>query len=383
MKKITLLLCAFITVSVLGQVKLTSSLSEYEVDGIWLKSSQELYEYSNGNLTTQTYQNWDTSNSVWVNSESYNYTYNGNNKLTVEIDKEWNTNTNLFENKYKTEYSYNTNGKVEGIFSYEWATGQWVLDSKFEINYDSNNRLSNGLGYTWNGAAYELEERTVISYNANNTISQSVFEEWDGANWQNSDITTYSYNVNNKLVLELTKTWNGVTFIDEDKTEYTYDANENLTNELNSYIDNGVWVVGGNGTYTYDATQQLSNYTHPFVDRTGLDYIFSGFPYVNKLLTSSYSNNDRTTYFYAEVVASLKDIKLESFNVYPNPTTSLIKIDDSNFSLKNIELFNTQGKRVMKSTKNQLNLENLVDGMYLLKVVSEEGNFATKRIIKN
>jgi hypothetical protein len=68
--------------------------------------------------------------------------------------------------------------------------------------------------------------------------------------------------------------------------------------------------------------------------------------------------------------------------VYPNPATSIIKVDDSNFSLKNIEVFNLLGKKLIVTTKNQLNVKNLVSGVYVIKVEDNDGNIAKKRIIK-
>ncbi|TXD46551.1 T9SS type A sorting domain-containing protein [Polaribacter sp. IC073] len=383
MKKTTFLIFTLLTISLFGQVKLTSSLSEYEDGGIWKKSYQKVYGYNNGYLSNQTYQNWNESNAAWTNVDDISYTYNSNNELTKSIEREWNVNTSSYVNGIKSEYTYNTNGNVSEFMDYKWTNNQWLVAAKFQINYNTNNKISDGIGYKWNGTAFVLEDRTILSYNGNNTIAHYVYEEWDGANWQKSDKTTFSYTASNKVSLELSKIWDGTMYVDDDKSEYVYDGNGNVINEKNSYIDNGVWVVGGNETVTYDTSKLMSSFIHPFADSTGLDYLFTGNPYINKILTSSYSNTDRTTYYYGNATASVNDFALADFAVYPNPTKGVLRIDDSNFTLINIEVFNIIGKKVFTSSTNELHLNKLVNGVYMLKIRDENGNFAIRKVLKN
>ncbi|MFQ3181391.1 MAG: hypothetical protein ACI9Z4_000985 [Polaribacter sp.] len=383
MKKTTFLLLTFITASFFGQVKLTSSLSEYEDGGVWKKSYQQLYSYTNGNLTNEISQNWDTSNSVWMNSDNYSYTYGSNNLLTAEIDKEWSPDTSSYVNTYKMECIYNSSGKVTEFHSYDWTNNQWVLGDKLEISYDTNNKISRAISYNWNGSAYVLEDRTIISYNASNRITQYIYEGWDGTDWNNSDITAFTYNANNKVSLELTKMWNGNAFVDEYKVEFQYDANGNLLVETYSDMNNGAWRVSNSESYAFDTSKLMSSFIHPFKDKTGLDYIFSDFPYVNKLVSSSYDATNRNTYYYDGATASIPKFNLADVDVYPNPAINVLNVSIQNVSIYKIEVYNLLGKKVLTSTKSKINVENLPKGVYLLKVQSEDGGLLTKRMIKN
>ncbi|MDN3620702.1 T9SS type A sorting domain-containing protein [Polaribacter undariae] len=69
--------------------------------------------------------------------------------------------------------------------------------------------------------------------------------------------------------------------------------------------------------------------------------------------------------------------------MYPNPASSILKIDADNFTLKDVEIFNVLGKKVFASTESEINIAHLVNGVYLLKIESDKGNIGTKRIIKN
>ncbi|AUC86538.1 hypothetical protein CW731_15165 [Polaribacter sp. ALD11] len=384
MKKITFLILTFLTISLFAQTKLTSSLSESMSNNTWVNSSKQVYSYDiNGNLATELYDYWDQSNSVWIKQDRYSYVYSSGNKLSIEIEENWDSSTNSYKNGDKSEYSYNNNGRVVESISYEWKNAAWEKSYKFSLTYNASNNIDGGYGYNWNGGTWVLEDKSLITYNANNKISKVTVEDWNGTAYVKSDIRDFSYDASNKLLIDLTKIWNGTMYVDEEKTEYTYDVNGNVTNEKNSYIENGSWVVGSNESVTFDTSKLMSSFTHPFIDRTGLDHLFTGNPYVNKILTSSYTNSERTTYYYGGATASIDNFSLLNFAVYPNPTTSILKIDDTGFDLKNIEVFNIIGKKVLTSTTSELSLGKLVNGIYMLKIQDKNGAFAIKKVVKN
>ena len=86
-----------------------------------------------------------------------------------------------------------------------------------------------------------------------------------------------------------------------------------------------------------------------------------------------------------EQAASANEINRPSYKVYPNPTNDLINItisdSDKNFQ---IELMDLSGQLILsESNKNELNLNHLSNGVYLLKISLEDQLIATERIIKN
>ncbi|TJY36284.1 T9SS type A sorting domain-containing protein [Pontimicrobium aquaticum] len=73
-------------------------------------------------------------------------------------------------------------------------------------------------------------------------------------------------------------------------------------------------------------------------------------------------------------------------NLYPNPASDYINIEFKNNSEKNIEIFDVQGKLIMKKETQlkeiQINISNLVEGLYFVKIKDDlDGGAVIKKII--
>ena len=72
----------------------------------------------------------------------------------------------------------------------------------------------------------------------------------------------------------------------------------------------------------------------------------------------------------------------ELINVYPNPTSTSINI--TNVNNPYVDIFVNSGKLVLNSTNNFINLESLNDGIYTVKVKTENSIIIKKiSVIKN
>ena len=62
-------------------------------------------------------------------------------------------------------------------------------------------------------------------------------------------------------------------------------------------------------------------------------------------------------------------------NIYPTPTSGIVKIEAEN--LKNVEIFNMMGQRVAaydaNDTNIQINTTALSNGMYMMRITTENG----------
>ncbi|MBM3418397.1 MAG: T9SS type A sorting domain-containing protein [Bacteroidetes bacterium] len=86
-----------------------------------------------------------------------------------------------------------------------------------------------------------------------------------------------------------------------------------------------------------------------------------------------------------ENAASTNELVRPSYKVYPNPTNDLINIiisdSDKNFQ---IELIDLSGQLILsESNKNELNLNHISNGVYILKISLGDQVIANERIIKN
>ena len=78
------------------------------------------------------------------------------------------------------------------------------------------------------------------------------------------------------------------------------------------------------------------------------------------------------------------DADLENFNLYPNPAKNKLTINSKNEPLKQIEVFNVLGQRIINlnfssSLSENIDISSLNTGMYLVKI----NNLTTKRLIVN
>jgi len=78
------------------------------------------------------------------------------------------------------------------------------------------------------------------------------------------------------------------------------------------------------------------------------------------------------------------DADLENFNLYPNPAKNKLTINSKKEPLKQIEVFNVLGQRIINlnfssSLSENIDISSLNTGMYLVKI----NNLTTKRLIVN
>jgi len=77
---------------------------------------------------------------------------------------------------------------------------------------------------------------------------------------------------------------------------------------------------------------------------------------------------------------------VNNIKMYPNPTNNFVTVEVSKLTNAKLQVIDITGKMLMNqhlnSSLNYVGLQQLNSGLYLFKVVSDEGSF-TSRIIKN
>lgn len=69
-----------------------------------------------------------------------------------------------------------------------------------------------------------------------------------------------------------------------------------------------------------------------------------------------------------------------SFKIFPNPTNSIIYLNDS---FKYIEVYDFSGKLINSlKNKNKIDLQHFNNGVYFIKVINENGEIITRKVIK-
>ncbi|WP_162523772.1 T9SS type A sorting domain-containing protein [Flavobacterium sp. LMO8] len=85
---------------------------------------------------------------------------------------------------------------------------------------------------------------------------------------------------------------------------------------------------------------------------------------------------------YPGCVMSATDFEATTATVFPNPFTNSLQIE-SNTKFKTMELYDVLGKQIFNQNfENQLNTSNLAQGIYLLRLITEDGEVVVKKVVK-
>ena len=68
-------------------------------------------------------------------------------------------------------------------------------------------------------------------------------------------------------------------------------------------------------------------------------------------------------------------------SLYPNPASNILNIE-MDTQIKNVEIFNLQGQKVLTSNNKQINIENLASGVYLVNITDVNFGKISKKLIK-
>ncbi|WP_053991243.1 T9SS type A sorting domain-containing protein [Mangrovimonas sp. TPBH4] len=77
---------------------------------------------------------------------------------------------------------------------------------------------------------------------------------------------------------------------------------------------------------------------------------------------------------------STSEISMEEISIYPNPTSSILYIKGVT-GIISTEVYNSLGQLIVSNTDTEINVEDLTAGVYVLKVITDKGNF-TKQFVK-
>jgi uncharacterized repeat protein (TIGR02543 family) len=92
---------------------------------------------------------------------------------------------------------------------------------------------------------------------------------------------------------------------------------------------------------------------------------------------------DKTVSVEFESTLGIDDVdRIQGLKMYPNPTKGNV-IFDLQESIKKIELYNLQGQVIKKFTTRKIDISNISNGIYMVKIISKSGKLAIKKIVKN
>ncbi len=103
--------------------------------------------------------------------------------------------------------------------------------------------------------------------------------------------------------------------------------------------------------------------------------------------TNGVTSDPSTTITFTTNPDGINDYTLDNtVTVFPNPTTGLIQIENGEWRMENVEVYDAYGKLLNTMSVNDhtvnLDLSGYAKGTYFVRVTTEKG-VVTKRVVKN
>jgi hypothetical protein len=344
--------------------------SEWEItDGY-----KTIYTYdNNGNITEEISQYWDYSTNDWMNDWRETTTYDNNGNITEEMGQEWIN--DAWVNDWKDTYTLNGNGVPTSLLVSTWVNDAWVIEGQYiDVvwhNWQKEQIQSYVYQYFYNDVWINAE-RLTASYSGDNYVE--VYEYWSGSVWENEYRDSYTASATEEVWTY--EYWENGEWVYGDRYTDTYDDHGNWTGYTYEYWENGEWQIdyGDMAAHTYNNDGDLIETIQKYWDYELEEYVNSG-RYV-------YSNFQ---YFESGITDRNS---LENVTIFPNPVSSSIhiQIDDPEIDFYRLDIMNLAGQTIYSNSYSNLsssiNVENLEQGLYILRITADNNKIHTYKLTK-
>jgi hypothetical protein len=319
----------------------TYGLSSMSLGYSWNKTSGKWDYYSrtdyfrdqNGNDTLYLYSRWNFASNTWLNQSIDQSIYDAHNNISSRISCSWYKTYNKWDTLYKQDYTYNTDGKQILLSLYDWnsASNQWLLSLKCETFYDANGYDTLYTNNSWDSYSgkWILTRNEHYYYNENGKDTLIIILDWVSDKWVNSGKYEYKFNAAGYITSFANYTWNATKnkWTGLFNYGYSYDSNHNLSQRYNYGWNSGTdsWTLTSKDTY------------------------FSSIHFLN----------------------GMKIHSLESdMKIYPNPVSDYLNIEKSDNNVLPVMIYDMNGNLMLNEsvTGNEINVQSLSPGIYILKV---------------
>lgn len=303
---------------------------------------------------------WDNDYQYFYQGNKEIYTYDINGYKTIKEEQDW---FDAWVEYSKTFYYNDINGNDTLEMLKIYVSGQWQEAWETKNTYNEQNQLifTQQRGYDSYFAEWFDYSRTTYTYTTNGLPEQEYTESYnsDLSKWEALSETNYYYNadklISYKEELDLFNTDNSL------KYEYTYNTNLDETSFFLYSNSGGTWTLFYKVYDTYDANFNQTSYYSQSSDGT----------WANTLKEEYFWNNFETS--------NINSIE-NNILVYPNPSSKILNIKTS--EPINIKIFNINGKLILNTNQNNIDISMLKKGIYLIEIKNKK-NTATKKIIVN
>ncbi len=376
--------------------------------GLWTNLKLYTYSYHNKNTLDDVLEKaWDYNNETWFDTVHY-FKYNENGDELIYLHKHWDMNSLELDIGFRRISSYNEYDSLHEVISISWDFNNpsWNNNQKRLYTYNVDGFLSSELIFEWESDSWKKNFLVNHDYDIFGNVSQSITEKWDEEiqDWENYRLDIYSYSINNLVEQKLAKSWNNEL---QDWVNYyqyfiTYDENWNKTMFLSQDWNMSIadWVNAWHSLYSYDSFGNLiiklsqnwdigiedwiNNYQFllTFDDEMNLIQLYEE-KWDND--AGKWENKYKDDYYWSEFeVSKVNNINATQVLIFPNPTSDILQIEGLNEKFE-VHVYTLNGKLILHRfiEDGEIDIANLVPGIYVLHITFEKGGLMMKKIIKD
>lgn len=372
MKRITLLFLLFFTQFIFAQ----------------FSASEVKYFVGQGDATA--YLVVDFKDGTDDRSYAWGYRYNSGDNVTMGTillalaNAEPNFSINPTSGSgFLSDVIYNSHSGLEGEPDW-WSTWSGSSAETFSMNSGLSSTVQDGF---WYGLSYGFSNPTSkapvapIPAYSSQWFQASQITNWIGTGTNKSlvviDFGTQTNEVEDSFVFGIQ--YNGILtaeqalqLIQTETSYFNYTTNTNQIENLSIASNSGEassanpWkIFEGTDLSNWQSKSDLSQVTLSNNDWLGLSFSTRR-PFTPQEATSSLSNST---------------VQKVEFTIYPNPTSDYLNIQTED-KISEVSIYNIQGKEILKSNLDRIDVSNLTSGIYLIEVKTNSGQSIQKFIKK-
>ena len=364
-------------------------------------------------LDNEVSQEYDITNSQWVNSYLDEFTYNASGYNTADHYSTWNPDTELYDPEGKQELTYNGGIHPAEQVYYAWDafTRAWYPIQKRTFSYDGAGNMVLAYTYYFDDPDWILIGKDERTYNGSGSLTLQVLSSWDdsGSEWINGSKTENTYNGSGLLTVSTSLVWDYFTeeWVNDYKDEYTYNGNgQQITGVYYSWDeDSSLWINDYKEDFTYDehlnmvlileqewnGAQWVNSYKieasynndytfdqliFPWIFGQEFDQYFMHMPVEvveSEYLGSSYVLAYRSQFNFSEInITGIANIESNQASLYPQPADDYVIFDwRSSNPVFDLDLYDVNGRLVMQKkigNHKAVAIHHLTPGLYLYRL---------------
>jgi YD repeat-containing protein len=288
-----------------------------------------------------------------------------------------------------TSFTYDVNGNILET-TQDYYSGTWDPLNRRIFQRNSLGKATNILFQGIVNGNWENSSQTNLTYNVNNNVTDEIYQTWVAASssWKNGFREQYTY-TGNHLDMVTSYSWNNAWL---NTIRYIYSPIGAIDSVTNESWNGTQWEGFKRYVRTWSQGKLTSlvekGYTNQWGNAWKYEFVYDSNGNHTKTNFYSYNSTNNTWdllieithYFRYSTVGLREDHKLET-KIYPVPSSDMLYFE-TELPIRNGSVFSSAGIEVKQFDGSSVNLNNLPDGIYFVKLRLENGNTSIVKAVK-